>query len=277
MLSDPNSAPQPHLGDLFREDPERWRLRGDPYLWSKMEAQFRQTTMPNSEEELLHLLTTAFTAHTGVSLDHPGNVYVDCLDHGGLSRGMVAPSFWREVAFPTLAARFHDGTSRPLAGEPETDPFAFQFTYEDFINAQRLYRRSRRRLRIRHRLLWFFPMLGLVGLILFALNIGEVQSGSTAFLLAAILLASLLLLTIPIKVRLQLRRSWRHLSGGSNAVPTHLWLGRTSLYMRAADGSDHRYSWSDIKGIEQDEHMALLFTSSSIPLPIPKRALPPEV
>lgn len=104
----------------------------------------------------------------------------------------------------------------------------------------------------------------------------EEQSGSIAFLRAAIMLASLLLLSVPIRTHLQLRREWKRISRNNDFSSTNLWVGRTSLYVRSADGCDQRYPWSEIRSFEQDEHIALLFTSSAIPFPIPKRSLPPK-
>jgi molybdenum cofactor cytidylyltransferase len=99
---------------LFREEPQRWGLRGDPFLWREMRSQFEQTPLPATADELKDLLETAFETLTGqpISAAHP--FFVERFSHGGMSSGYLSPDFWRDAAIPLLCARYAEmrGASR---------------------------------------------------------------------------------------------------------------------------------------------------------------------
>ncbi|MFL5383842.1 MAG: hypothetical protein ACJ8GN_15080 [Longimicrobiaceae bacterium] len=98
------SEPAPAAA-LFREEPARWGLRGDPWLWREMRERFERVACPATPEAVAALAGGAFAELTGVPLSHPEPVYVERYDHGGMSGGHVDPRFWRETALPLLQSR----------------------------------------------------------------------------------------------------------------------------------------------------------------------------
>lgn len=48
------------VGDLFRTRPQRWGLRGDPYLWDDLARVFYPVPLPDSAETLRAMLEAAF-------------------------------------------------------------------------------------------------------------------------------------------------------------------------------------------------------------------------
>lgn len=99
---------------LFRERPNSWGLRGDPYLWEEMEHYFAGHTIPETADELMATIQAVFEQLTGVPIFSRESFYVERFSHGGMSGGHVDPQFWREVALPLLRARYAEmrqGTS----------------------------------------------------------------------------------------------------------------------------------------------------------------------
>jgi hypothetical protein len=92
-------------GDLFRDEPVQWGLRGDPWLWREMGERLASVAAPATPEALAVLVTETFEALAGIPITHPRNVYVDRYDHGGMSGGAVCPEFWRDTAIPLLQRR----------------------------------------------------------------------------------------------------------------------------------------------------------------------------
>lgn len=94
------------ISDLFQQKPGQWGLRGDPFLWQEMANQFTQTPLPQTAEQLEHLLTETFQALTGQPITAEKFIPVERFPRGGMSGGMVSPEFWRETAVPLLLKRF---------------------------------------------------------------------------------------------------------------------------------------------------------------------------
>jgi len=71
------------IAALFAQlPPDGWGLRGDPYLWKKLEEYFLRNGLPEAREDFDRELRTAFTLITGkepVAGDYP---YVKSLDYG---------------------------------------------------------------------------------------------------------------------------------------------------------------------------------------------------
>jgi inorganic pyrophosphatase len=96
------------VASLFQDEPTRWGLRGDPYLWREMKATLGSTTYPGAEEQLTALLEQTYQQLTGTPLSHHDPVFVERFSHGGMSSGSVSPQFWAETAIPLLRARYRD-------------------------------------------------------------------------------------------------------------------------------------------------------------------------
>lgn len=103
------------VATLFRDRPEKWGLRGDPYLWADMRQRFERVECPATPEELTILIEEAFAGLTGLPISHPEPIYIEKYSHGGMSSGHVCPKFWRETALPLLRSR-HPTQSPANAG-----------------------------------------------------------------------------------------------------------------------------------------------------------------
>ncbi|WP_420645801.1 hypothetical protein [Candidatus Leptofilum sp.] len=99
------------IADLFIEKPWQWGLRGDPYLWQEMADHFADTPLPVTPTHLELLLTQAFEALTGQPITDETHFFVERFAHGGMSSGLVSPSFWRETAVPLLLNRYEEHQS----------------------------------------------------------------------------------------------------------------------------------------------------------------------
>ena len=104
---------QENLSRLFQEKPPHWGLRGDPSLWQEMSDVLGDRAYPNTEEEFAVLIEQTYEQLTGVPLTQRDYLYVERYDHGGMSSGQIAPSFWIEKGIPLLRARYRETKLRP--------------------------------------------------------------------------------------------------------------------------------------------------------------------
>jgi len=97
---------KPMMAVIFKDRPQNWGYRGDPHLWDDMEVLFKETTWPDSEEEVVELIESAFMQLTGSSLASHEDIFVPKYDKGGMSSGMISMEFWRNTALPILKGRY---------------------------------------------------------------------------------------------------------------------------------------------------------------------------
>jgi hypothetical protein len=95
-----------NIGCLFSPEPNQWGLRGDPFLWREMAAQFSSIELPASSSELAALLYESFTILAGNAVSFSGHIQLPRHSHGGMSSGGISTNFWRERGIPLLLARF---------------------------------------------------------------------------------------------------------------------------------------------------------------------------
>lgn len=99
---------QKTLSRIFQDEPARWGLRGDPYLWREMKATVDRYAYPDTEEQLTVLLEKIYQQLTGTSPANRDPVFVEKFSHGGMSSGYVSPQFWVEQAIPLLRTRYRE-------------------------------------------------------------------------------------------------------------------------------------------------------------------------
>ena len=95
-----------HIGDLFKEDPPQWGLRGDPYLWSEMRKYLSTIPIPDSISDLVKEIEKAFLFITGKPISSLQHFFVEQFAHGGMSSGYISPEFWREKVMPLIKKRY---------------------------------------------------------------------------------------------------------------------------------------------------------------------------
>ena len=97
------------IAELFRPEPFRWGLRGDPYLWRDMQQRLAAVGRPATEDELVATIAAMFEELTGHAISHADCIHLEKYSHGGMSSGMVSPEFWRNTAIPLLRQRYAAG------------------------------------------------------------------------------------------------------------------------------------------------------------------------
>src|SRR3954466_10618747 len=95
------------VADLFDPEPERWGLRGDPYVWRALRDHLGSAYLPPSIGEVENVLYTAFNRLVAVDLqtETAPAVYREEFAHGGVSSGQVHLDSWRGVLLPLLLDR----------------------------------------------------------------------------------------------------------------------------------------------------------------------------
>lgn len=91
--------------ELFEPEPEKWGLRGDPYLWREMKEHFGDKEIPENKSDLQHSLFKYCSDRCKVSLNMAETAYVEDYDKGGMSSGVISCKWWRENGLPLLFSR----------------------------------------------------------------------------------------------------------------------------------------------------------------------------
>ncbi|WP_130014788.1 hypothetical protein [Serinicoccus sediminis] len=106
------TPPRPPLliADLFDPTPDRWRRRGDAFLWEFLRYRWRNTEAPKSTPDLWTAVTNGFEEVVGVDpLDRNASesVYVRELwiEDGDTSDCYVDIGAWRDIWLPALVGR----------------------------------------------------------------------------------------------------------------------------------------------------------------------------
>jgi hypothetical protein len=94
--------------NYFQNQPGQWGLRGDPHLWSELEARFASLPPPATADALDQLLHQFYREATGEPPKKGATPFVARYKTGGMSSGMVSADFWLERGFPQIIQNFLD-------------------------------------------------------------------------------------------------------------------------------------------------------------------------
>ncbi len=95
------------VADLFSPEPDRWGLRGDPWVWQAMRDHLSGAYLPPTLAEVEAMLYAAFNRLVGIDLARAmePSVYRAEFAHGGMSSGSVHLDTWRAELIPLLVDR----------------------------------------------------------------------------------------------------------------------------------------------------------------------------
>jgi hypothetical protein len=93
------------VSKIFEENPERWGLRGDPYLWDELQQVFTTIPLPCSKTCFIHHFEKFFLELTNHSFKSESDFWVEKYDLGGMSSGGISVEFWQKKALPLLFTR----------------------------------------------------------------------------------------------------------------------------------------------------------------------------
>ena len=79
---------------IFEDRPQKWGLRGDPYLWDELREECIGKELPLSAEAVVELVCRKFEDVSGVPLTCDARPYVAKYAHGGMSSGHLSGLFW---------------------------------------------------------------------------------------------------------------------------------------------------------------------------------------
>lgn len=93
------------VSEIFENEPSKYGLRGDRYLWREMRETLKDVEMPQTAEELKRLIEETYEAATGYPISYERSFLVDRFKHGGMSSGRIDPDFWVSRGIPLLVER----------------------------------------------------------------------------------------------------------------------------------------------------------------------------
>jgi molybdenum cofactor cytidylyltransferase len=96
-------TPSRRVASVFFPMPEKWGLRGDPYLWAALSAYLGLSACDqNFDTDFRH----AFKHLTNQDFDRASDTFfVETFAHGGMSSGAISMEWWRETGLPLLKQR----------------------------------------------------------------------------------------------------------------------------------------------------------------------------
>ncbi len=92
------------LSEIFKEEPDTWGLRGDPYFWDYL-AQRADRTGDLTPDELEEWIKKEHLAVSGKELTEISMVRVEQFAHGGMSSGGLSGEWWCDTGIPLLKSR----------------------------------------------------------------------------------------------------------------------------------------------------------------------------
>lgn len=91
--------------EIIFKEPLQYGLRGDPYLWKELKAEYEYSTI-NSLDDFKKMLLNCFKKVTNDLPMLGKTFYVEQYSFGGMSGGVISSDFWIEDGFPLLEERF---------------------------------------------------------------------------------------------------------------------------------------------------------------------------
>lgn len=105
------------VGDLFRERPEQYGLRGSVGLWTELRVRFVREPLPASRDKLKGLVDRAIEEILAEATPYDReSVHMVRYDVGGMSQGLVHLPWWRETAVPMILDRWQKWADARRAG-----------------------------------------------------------------------------------------------------------------------------------------------------------------
>ncbi|WP_394266817.1 hypothetical protein [Anaerotignum sp.] len=101
---------------IFAPEPDQWGLRGDPFFWRYLKAQYQTVPLPYSpkvfQKEVLHI----FTELTGKPPAPDKHYFVEQFAerHVGMSTGYLSGDFWLQKAMPLLMKRLEQANQSKM-------------------------------------------------------------------------------------------------------------------------------------------------------------------
>ncbi len=94
------------IEQIFRNEPEDWGLRGDPYFWRDLGKYMAAAKEPTDVAEFEKLFFEAYRALIGEPLIPGKKIFIEKYSFGGMSSGHIDSSFWLRRGLPILRERF---------------------------------------------------------------------------------------------------------------------------------------------------------------------------
>lgn len=94
------------VSEIFIE-PEKWGLRGDPFLWEYLKKYYADIEVPYPIKKFHSEILLIFEIFTGRPLEKGERYFVSefAKVHTGMSTGQLDGSFWVDIAIPELLNR----------------------------------------------------------------------------------------------------------------------------------------------------------------------------
>ncbi len=160
----------------------------------------------------------------------------------------------------------------------DTPVYEYVLLKQDFLNAQKLFRRSRPKAAISYWLyFWVCPILGCVAIGITLFGLAAKRPHLVTLVVPFAVGGLVFAIFVPVHRWYQLRRAWNNCVPASlRGKPVTFQFDDTQLISTVPGRSEGRFFWSAVLDLAEDSQLALLFVREKNFLFIPKTALTAE-
>ena len=105
------------LSVIFEDEPKKWGLRGDPFLWAELREESAGKEFPFDEDAIVEMVCRKFESVSGVPLTYDARPYVEKYAHGGMSSGHLSGLFWMGRGMAKLFENFKNADTADSSSE----------------------------------------------------------------------------------------------------------------------------------------------------------------
>ena len=158
----------------------------------------------------------------------------------------------------------------------ETPVYQYVLRKEDFLDAQRLYRKHNRRAALSYYLwIWIVPVLGLCLVLAYSAAVITRRADLMQQLMPAAAAGAWFAIFVPIMRWWQIRKLWKaSLDPVADGKPVTLQFDNEQLISAIPGKSEGRFFWTALVDYAEDDRLTMLFIRKKRFLYIPKHALP---
>lgn len=95
-----------YVSAIFKNEPEKYGLRGDFYFWEYLAVYFKNKELPYSKKMILQDIYDIFEKLTNQKLEPNKIVKINQFSHGGMSSGEISTDWWIQTGIPLIMNQY---------------------------------------------------------------------------------------------------------------------------------------------------------------------------
>jgi len=98
------------IKDIFEDEPSKWGLRGDPYMWRELEKLLFGITKNLNQIEFEAELEKQFYSFINREGKRKSNdtIWFESFPQLGMSGGSISVAWWQEIGLPLIKRKYKE-------------------------------------------------------------------------------------------------------------------------------------------------------------------------